>query len=116
MQIPSSQSASASASTRRAAYGAPEAPVMPRKTRKRARSLRPLLRFEEHRHPLQVGLAVLRERRHRRSLVDAARALQVGDLEGDALVLRSLGGEVPRAEGRRADVEICVAVEAARGG
>src|SRR6266540_673452 len=32
-QIPSSTSAPARTSTRRAAYGAPEAPVMPRKTR-----------------------------------------------------------------------------------
>src|ERR671936_775791 len=32
-QMPSSTSACASTSTRRAAYGAPEAPVMPRKTR-----------------------------------------------------------------------------------
>src|SRR5919199_909523 len=42
MQIPSSQSAAVSASTSRAAYGAPEAPVIPRKTRTSGPYLGPL--------------------------------------------------------------------------
>ena len=46
-------------------------------------------------------------------LVHARGALQMGDLEVDALVLRALGGQVGRAEVARAGAEVGVAVEAA---
>src|SRR5205085_4155605 len=63
----------------------------------------------------QVRCAEIGEGRHRRALVHAARALEMGDLEGDALVLRSLGAQVRRAELRTAGAEVLVAVEAAGG-
>src|SRR5438093_180716 len=89
-QSPTSQPAWASASSRRAAYGAPDAPVIPRKTR----TLLPALRcLEKGRQLAQVVLAEILERRHRRAGVDAARALEVVDLELDALVLGTLRGE-----------------------
>src|SRR5207237_1750806 len=75
--------------------------------------LRSLGRFEEVRERGQVLVAETRERRHRRTGVDAARALQVGDLELDALVLRALRREVRRAEVRGARAEIGVAGQAA---
>src|SRR5581483_5941459 len=54
-----------------------------------------------------------RERRHGRSLVDARRALEVVDLELDALVLRTFRRELGRAEVLAAVAEVRVAVEAA---
>src|SRR3954465_2723572 len=112
-QRPISQPAAASDSSNRAAYGAPEAPVIPRKTRTTA-LLRTLGRLEEDRELVQVLVAERREGRHRRPGIDAARALEVVDLELDALVLRSLLGEVWRAEVRGAGAEVAVARHAAR--
>src|SRR6266536_2284572 len=108
MQSPSSQSAAASAWTSRAAYGAPEAPVMPRKIRTKRTLLRAFGGLEEGGELAQVGFAKRREHRHRRALVDAARALEVRDLEGDPLVLRALGAQVGGAELRAADAEVRV--------
>src|SRR4051794_5126567 len=116
MQMPSSTSASTSAWTSRAAYGAPEAPVMPRNIRTTPPLLRALGGLEESGDLAQVRFAEVRERRHRRALVHAARALEVVDLEGDALLLRALGAQIRRAELRAADAEVGVAVEAARRG
>src|SRR5581483_9511922 len=86
---------------------------MPRETRTRLRLLPALRRLEEGGELAQVVLAEGRERRHRRPRVDTARALEMVDLELDALVLRALGGQVGRAEVRRAGAEVGVAVEAA---
>src|ERR671935_1608293 len=113
MQSPSSQSAPARACTRRAAYGAPDAPVMPRKMRTEDSMLGPFRGLEERCELLQVRLAERSEDRHRRALVDAARALQVRDLECDPLSLRALGAQVRRTELRAADAEIGVAGRAA---
>src|SRR6478672_5535192 len=113
-QRPISQPAPASASSSRAAYGAPEAPVMPRKTRMAPTLLGTLGGLEEDGELVQVVVAEIGERRHRRARVDATRALEVVDLELDALVLRALGGEIGRAEVRAARAEIGVAVRAAR--
>src|SRR5262245_35960763 len=113
MQSPTSQSAAASARTRRAAYGAPEAPVMPRKTRKPL--FCPLGGLEENRELAEVCFTEVGERRHRRALVDAAWALEMLDLESDALVFRPLGGQVRRPEQRAADAVVGVAVQTARG-
>src|SRR5579885_426941 len=138
MQTPISQSAAASAWSSRRAYGAPDAPVMPRKTRtaawnttprdadadrgncfaaspaKQLRSLFAALGgLEEGGELLQVILAQAGEARHRAAAVHAGRALEVRDLEGDALVLRALRGEVRRAEVVAAGPVVGVAVEAA---
>ena len=85
--------------------------MIPRKTRIGAKStratsylLRALGGFEERRRAaVRFVLAEPGERRHRRARVHARRALEVGDLEGDALVLRALGGQVRarRGTGRR---------------
>ena len=45
--------------------------------------------------------------------MDLSRVLEVGDLEGDAPVLRALGAQVRRARETAARAEIAVAVEAA---
>src|SRR6266699_2170109 len=95
MQMPTSQSDAASAWTRRAAYGAPEAPVMPRKMRKAL--FWPFGGLEENRELAQVCLA------------------EVRDLEGDTLVLRPLRTQVRRAELGAAGAVVGVAVEAAGG-
>src|SRR3954454_5621904 len=102
-QIPISQSAAASASTSRAAYGAPEAPVIPRNTcipRDCRWSLlvRALGGFEEQRELAQAVGTERGERRHRRALIDARRALQVVDLELDTQVSRADVGQVRRTE------------------
>src|SRR6185369_9880369 len=86
---------------------------MPRKTRKAL--FCPLGGLEENRQLAQVCVAEVGEGRHRGALVDAAWALEMRDLEGDALVLRTLGGQVGRAEQRAADAVVGVAVEAAGG-
>src|SRR6266498_3618578 len=87
---------------------------MPRKTCTRVSSLFGALRgLEEDGELSQVGVAELSEARHLRARVDAARALEVVDLERDPLVLRALLREVGRAEVRRAGPEIGVAVGAA---
>src|SRR5438094_9399509 len=114
MQTPNSQPASPSACTRRAAYGAPDAPVMPRKILT-ALLLLALGRLEEDREQLQVRVTEVGKRRHRRARVHAARALEVVDLELLALALRPLGREVARPEGRRAAADVRVAGLAARG-
>src|ERR687887_320697 len=111
MQIPSSASASTRACTSRAAYGAPEAPVMPRKMRT---SAAPLRRLEEDRDPSKIALAEGRERRHGRAFDHAARTLEVGDLEGDAPAFPSLRREIRCAELHAAGVKIGVAVETPR--
>src|SRR2546429_3313896 len=113
MQRPTSQSDAASAWTRRAAYGAPEAPVMPRKTRKAL--FWPFGGLEENRELAQVCLTEVREGRHRRALVHTAWAFEVRDLEGDALVLRPFRTQVRRAELGAAGAVVGVAVEAAGG-
>src|SRR5256886_13785278 len=113
MQRPTSQYDAASAWTRRAAYGAPEAPVMPRKTRKAL--FWPFGGLEENRELAQVCLTEVREGRHRRPLVHTAWAFEVRDLEGDALVLRPFRTQVRRAELGAAGAVVGVAVEAAGG-
>src|SRR4051794_771928 len=62
-QIPSSTSAAVSARTRRAAYGAPEAPVMPRKTRT-AGLFRAFGGAQEHAELMQLLLSERAELRH----------------------------------------------------
>src|SRR4249919_2758348 len=62
-QMPSSTSAAVSARTRRAAYGAPEAPVMPRKTRT-AGLFRAFGFAQEHAELLQLLLSERGELRH----------------------------------------------------
>src|SRR6266540_4666730 len=84
---------------------------MPRKTCTRASSLTRALRgLEEDGELFQVGVAELPEARHLRARIDAARALEVVDLELDPLVLRALLRKGGRAEVRRAGPEIGVAV------
>src|SRR6266581_4378992 len=102
MQRPTSQSDAASAWTRRAAYGAPEAPVMPRKTRKAL--FWPFGGLEENRELAQVCLTEVREGRHRRALVHTAWAFEVRDLEGGALVgvaVEAAGGSEQLGAGDR---------------
>src|SRR5205823_14513284 len=71
--------------------------------------------LEENRELAQVCVAEGREGRHRRAFVDAAGALEMCNLEGDAFVLRPLGTQVRCSELRAADTEVGVAVEAAGG-
>src|SRR3954469_3191330 len=118
-ETPTSASAAASACSRRRAYGAPEAPVMPRNTRICAKTTRALLggalgRLEECRELREAVVAEVRERRHRRAGVLARRALEVLDLEVDPLVLRAFRSEIGRAEVRAAVAEVGVAVQTAR--
>src|SRR6476646_11577957 len=87
---------------------------MPRKTRMAPTLLGTLGGLEEDGELVQVVVAEIGERRHRRARVDAARTLEVVDLELDALVLGALGGEVRRAEVRAAGAEVGVAVRTAR--
>src|SRR4051812_29681240 len=112
-EMPTSHSAAASASSSRAAYGAPEAPVIPRKTcipRDCAPSLLLTLgSFEEDGELAQAFLPERRELRHRRAGIHARRAFQMVHLERDSLVLRPFGGEVGRPEVRRASAEVRVA-------
>src|SRR5713101_27322 len=123
--MPTSQSAEASARARRRAYGAPEAPVIPRKTRimrqvtasmRAAALLRALGGLEEVGEVGQVRFPEPREGRHRRAGVLARGALQMVDLELDPFVLGALSCEFGRAQVVAAVSEICVAVEAARDG
>src|SRR5436190_24076648 len=87
---------------------------MPRNIRTTPPLLRALGGLEESSDLAQVRFAEVRERRHRRALVHAARALEVVDLEGDPLLLGALGAQVRRTQLRAADAEVRVAVEAAR--
>src|ERR671931_500711 len=80
----------------------------------RAALLRALGTLEERRELLETCVTKSAERRHRRARVHARRALQVRDLEGDALVLRALRSEFGRAWEPAAGAEVGVAVETAR--
>src|SRR5215213_623559 len=117
---PTSTPASESVVRRRAAYGAPEAPVIPRKTFIAARraGLAPafgaLGLFEERSQLLVLLVREVRERRHRRAGVDATGALQVVDLELNPAVLRPFRAEVGSAEVGSSGSQIGVAAEAAR--
>src|SRR5207237_832997 len=96
-QMPSSTSARTRTSTRRAAYGAPEAPVMPRKTRT-ARLLRALGGTEELAELAQLRLAERRELRHH-VVAELRRVRDVGREE-----LRALSGLADRAQVGRTEV------------
>src|SRR5206468_3630872 len=99
---------------------------MPRKTRtgsegayRPAPAPRPVLLgtlrgLEEGRELGQLLVAEGGEARHRRARVDAARALQVVDLELDSLVLGALGAQVGRAEVRAPGAEVGVAAHTPR--
>src|SRR5437762_14101423 len=82
----------------------------------RVELLRALGTLEERGELLETRGTKSPERRHRRARVDARRALQVRDLEREALVLRTLGRQVRRAREPTARAEVRVAVEAARDG
>src|SRR5437867_5074455 len=87
---------------------------MPRKTCKGpATLLRALRRLEEDGQSVQVGLAEILEARHGRTRIYAARALEVGDLEPDALVLGALGRQIRGPEVGGAGPEVRVTVQAA---
>src|SRR5439155_24370334 len=127
-QTPTSASAAVSASSSRAAYGAPEAPVMPRKTRTESPGayrpsprgpwilLRPLPRLEEDGEVVQIVLAEVGEGLHRRARGHAARALDVVDRELDALLLRAFRREIGRPEVRAAGAVVRMAVHAPHSG
>src|SRR4051794_3074946 len=110
-----------SASRRRAAYGAPEAPVIPRKTfispapgaLAPAAALGALRVFEEGGELVVLIVCEVREGRHGRTGVHAARALEVAYLELLPPALCALGGEVGRTEVRATCAEIGVAAHAA---
>src|SRR5919106_569701 len=102
-QMPSSTSAPASASTRRAVYGAPEAPVMPRKMRT-ARLLRALGGEQELRQLAELLVREAELRHHR-----VAELRRVADVVHQVLLRPSLGAlvaEVRRARVGRARPEI----------
>src|SRR5438128_4229667 len=83
-----------------------------RKQPTRAEGLLAALRgLEEGGERLQVLRALVREGRHRAARIDARRALQMRDLEGDALVLRALGRQVRRAEEVAPRAEVGMAVQ-----
>src|SRR5690242_3537706 len=106
-QTPISQSAAASDSSSRAAYGAPEAPVMPRKTRiARFGSFLALGCLEEGRELPQRLRAERLERRHRGARVHAGRTLEVPDLEVDPELLGPDVREVRGTEVGRAGAEV----------
>src|SRR6478672_1504960 len=114
-QIPNSTSACASTSTSRAEYGAPEAPVMPRKTRTSRRLLGALGFAQEDAELMQLHVSERRELRHH--VVAGLR--RVGDVRREKL--RSLAAladrrEVGRAEVRATGAEIRVAGGAAGAG
>src|SRR5439155_22312798 len=75
-----------------------------------------LRRLEEDGQRPEVLGPLVGELGHRAARIDARRALQVGDLEGDALVLRAFIAQVRRAEVVAADAKVGVAVEAADDG
>src|SRR4051794_896109 len=103
-QTPTSQSAAPSASRSRAAYGAPEAPVIPRKTfiswDCALLLLRSLGSFQEDRQILEAFLPERREFRHRRARIHARRTFEMADLVVDAEVPRSDRRKVGSAEVR----------------
>src|SRR5918912_1469929 len=110
-QMPSSTSACARTSTRRAVYGAPDAPVMPRKTRMRRLS-RALGGAQELAELLQLLVAERREPRHH-VVAELRRIRDVVREERRALAALSDRGEVGRPEVRAAGAEIRVAGGAA---
>src|SRR4051812_24575993 len=110
-EIPSSTSARARTSTSRAAYGAPEAPVIPRKTRT-ARLFRALGGGQELAELAQLLIAQRTELRHHvvaelRGVLDVVRET-LGAAAG-----RADGREVRRAEVRRAGAQVGVTRSAA---
>src|SRR5919108_117884 len=105
------QPAAERAARRRAAYGAPEAPVIPTKTSLPA-APGPLRGFEEDRELAQLLLFEPVERRHRRARRLAVRALEVGDLPLDPPALRALGRQIRRSRETAAGAEVAMAVEA----
>src|SRR5262249_20621832 len=72
-----------------------------------------LRRLQEGGQGSEVLRPLAGEGRHRTARIHARWALQVLDLEGDALVLRALCTEVGRAEVVAPDAEVGVAVETA---
>src|ERR1044072_335830 len=72
--------------------------------------------LEERRELLETCVTKSAERRHRRARVDARGALQVRDLERNALVLRAFGRQVRRAGETAAGAFVGMAVEATRDG
>src|SRR4029077_6304393 len=120
MLTPTSQSASVSASRRRAAYGAPDAPVTPRKTRTCGsvsvplRSLLPAARGVQERGDrldLRRGELIAESRHH-----GVAELARVGDVIGEPLnaaAARALVTEIGRAEVRRAGAQVRVTLLAA---
>src|ERR671930_819513 len=80
----------------------------------RAALLRALGTLEERRELLEACVTKSAEGRHRRTGVDTRRALQVRNLERDALVLRALRSQFGRTWEPAAGAEVGVAVETAR--
>src|SRR4051794_15759905 len=105
--MPTSQSASVKASRMRAAYGAPEAPVMPRKTRTRAPWLfRALRRVQEDRDRMDLGGTDLQPELRHPVVAELAR---VGDVRGQPVApaaLRPFVAQVGSAEVGRAGAEV----------
>src|SRR5213075_2402844 len=111
-QMPNSTSACASTSTSRAAYGAPEAPVMPRKTRM-ARLLRAFGFAQEDAELMQLRLSERGELRHH-VVAGLGRVGDVGREEVGPLPALADRRQVRRAEVRAAGAEIRVARGATR--
>src|SRR5919109_3707299 len=106
-QIPSSTSASASTSTSRAAYGAPEAPVIPRKTRTRGPLSRTLGCKQEVRQLPELLVAERAELRHH----GIAELRRVADVRHQVLPGAAFGShvaEIGRAQvgGTRAQIRV----------
>src|SRR5438552_6173349 len=96
---PTSQSAATSARNKRTAYGAPEAPVIPRKMRtQRLPSFVALRGLEERGELAELLVAEAGETGHRRARGHARRVLEVADLEVDPEVLRADIGQIRSAE------------------
>src|SRR5436190_15244955 len=72
-----------------------------------------LRRLQEGRQGAEVLRPLAGEGGHRAARVDARRALEVRDLEGNPLVLRAFIGQIGRTEVVAADTFVGVAVQAA---
>src|SRR5205807_10158771 len=107
-EMPISQSAAARASTSLAAYGAPEAPVMPTKTLIAGPLVRALRSVEEGREVRQLLVAERRELRHH-LVPELRRVRDVALEEGDTLIGLPDRGQGRRAEGGRGRPELGVA-------
>src|SRR5207248_1841581 len=83
------------------------------RTRTSRRSFLALRGLEEGRQLFQARVAEQREGRHRRAGSHARRAFEMPNLKVDAEILRADISQIRRAEVRRADVLVRVAVEAA---